>query len=331
MLKLLSSNLWSEIETLAANAKQKQVAVAYVSDDLCVKFKAGDTLITDASDERIASGNTSKRLLSDAFQRKVKIYSLQNLHSKIFIFDDVLVIGSTNISSSSKNRLYESGIITDDIKLVSSAQKLLEKYKKHAQKVNKSFLQKIDKIETREQTEKSAALTKGTKSSLLNLMRSNSYLLDDFVIIFHEGKAKLTNQQIKEHAKTESIKLPPLSKWIWYEYDFDKKTEKAFEKYYVKAELKVIGLGISHKDNKINKFLDADSDIQVFTSKIKIGKYIVTNFITDKRPPFKFDKRQLLKTLNDALKDDSTCGGKLFKKTGWVLPAKEFAKIIGVN
>jgi len=330
MLKLLSSNLWSEIETLATNAKRKQVAVAYVSEELHIKFKTGDTLITDASDEKIASGSTSKRLITDAFRRKVKLYSLQNLHSKIFIFDDVLIVGSTNISSSSRNRLYEAGIVTDDIQLVSSAQKLLEKYKKHAEKVNSSFIQKIKAIEIMDKSEISTVV-KASKPSLVDLLQSNNYLLDDYVVIFHESGATLTNRKIKEYAKKKGVKLPPPQKWAWYEYDFDRDADRTFKQFYEKSEMKTIGLEITHNDKKIEKFVDVDTDIQVFVNKMKINQLIVNNFIVDKRPPFKFDKRRLLKKLNEMLMENRLSGEKLFDKTGWILSAKEFAKIMGIK
>ena len=173
MLKLLSSNLWAEIETLSANAKRKLVAVAYFSDDLRIKFKSGDTLITDASEERISNGNTSKKLLANAFDKRVNVYSLPDLHSKIFIFDNILIIGSTNISSSSRNRLHEAGIVTDDPTLVAQAENLLEKYKRGAKRINKKLLQKINSIELLISAERPKSIGDDLKPPLLDLLRSN--------------------------------------------------------------------------------------------------------------------------------------------------------------
>lgn len=329
MLKLLSSNLWPEIETLAANAKRKQVAVAYVSDDLRIKFKAGDMFITDASDERIASGNTSKRILVDAVKKNVKVYSLPNLHSKVFIFDDILVMGSTNISSSSRNRLYEAGIVTDDPELLISANNLLEKYKKGAQKIDKPFLKRINSIKVVNDGKNQSGISADVKPSLIDLMRSNNYLLDDFVISFYEAKTTLTEKIIKQSAKKKSVNLPPPNKWVWYENDFDKSLEKILDRFFVKGELKVISFEVEWSDKKINKFIDVDTDVQVFVNAIKIRHKLITNFILDKRPPFKFDKRKLLKELNNLLKNNDVAKKKLLDK--WVLTSKEFASILGIE
>ena len=52
--------------------------------------------------------------------------------------------------------------------------------------------------------------------------------------------------------------------------------------------------------------------------------------IFDKRPPFKFDKRKLLKELNGLLKNNNVAKKKLFDKTAWILTSKEFANILGI-
>ncbi len=328
MLKILSSNLWPEIETLAANAKTKQVAVAYVSDDLRVKFNAGDTLITDASDERIASGNTSKRILSNVVKKNVEIYSLPNLHSKIFIFDNVLVMGSTNLSSSSRNRLHEAGIVTDDPKLLLSAKKLLDNYKKSAHKIDELFLEKINSIEVTKHSEGTGDARSNEKPSLLDLMRSNSYILDDFVISIYEGEATLTDKVIKDAAKKRSLKLPPKERWDYYEHAYDEKIDKIFDRVFEKSELKVIAIEtVSDNKNKIIKIVDVKPDVQVYVNKLKIQRSLVTNFVLDKRPPFKLNKKEWLKELNKILKDKPEIGKTLSDKTAGIFAAKEFAGI----
>lgn len=328
MLKLLSSNLWPEIETLAANAKTKQVAVAYVSDDLRIKFKAGDTLITDASNERIASGNASKRILSNAVKKNVEVYSLPNLHSKIFIFDDILVMGSTNISSSSRNRLHEAGIVTDDPDLIFSTKKLLEKYKKSAHKIDELFLEKINSIEVIKHFEGLGDVGNNEKPSLLDLMCSNSYILDDFVISIYEGETTLTDKVIKDAAKKKDLKLPPKERWDWYEHAYDEKVEKIFDRVFEKSELKVIAIEtVSDNKNKIIKIVDVKPNVQVYANKLKIRRSLIVNFILDKRPPFKLNKKELLRELNKMLKNKPEIGKTLSNKNAGIFTAKEFARI----
>jgi hypothetical protein len=63
----------------------KTAVVAYVSSDAIVPFGAGDTLVTDATDEAIGSGQTRARVLRDALARGAEIYSCPNLHAKVIL------------------------------------------------------------------------------------------------------------------------------------------------------------------------------------------------------------------------------------------------------
>lgn len=103
MLRLHSDQLWSAIARLARKAKKKLAAVAYISDDEVIKFGEGDLLVADASDEAIKSGRTNAKVIKDAFYRNAKIYSNQFLHAKVMLLDGIAVIGSGNISFTSRN------------------------------------------------------------------------------------------------------------------------------------------------------------------------------------------------------------------------------------
>ena len=87
MNKILCDDLWPTIKQLAAKARSKQAAVAYVTSEEYIKFKKGDVLITDASDNSISSGQTNAKLLADAFSRGAELYNLPGLHAKIYLLD----------------------------------------------------------------------------------------------------------------------------------------------------------------------------------------------------------------------------------------------------
>ncbi len=69
MFTIKSDDLWLELERLASRTKSIKAAVAYVSDDSCISFGKGDTLVVDASDASIAAGRTSVNVLKSAFEK----------------------------------------------------------------------------------------------------------------------------------------------------------------------------------------------------------------------------------------------------------------------
>ncbi len=148
MGRLLSENLWSEIQ-VASTKVPKIAAVAYVSSDQIIKFGNGDTLITDATDETIAAGQTRARVLEAAFRLGATLYSLPNLHAKIMVFGDTAVIGSANISSNSANALAEVGWVTDQPAEVQEARTLIERLVARAVPIDQAFITRILNIRVR--------------------------------------------------------------------------------------------------------------------------------------------------------------------------------------
>jgi hypothetical protein len=140
---LHSDNLWKEIKRLAKMATRCEAAVAYVSNDSVLKFGAGDTLIVDASDDAIRTRQTSAKVLSAALKRNVKVFSIDGLHSKVFVFDRVAIVGSANISVSSQNVLVEAAVITDHPETVSAARNFIEQLRTIGKKVDKPFIERI--------------------------------------------------------------------------------------------------------------------------------------------------------------------------------------------
>lgn len=145
MNELLSSGLWPRIRKLGKEAKIKSAAVAYVTDDRYLKFGKGDVLVTDASDEAIKAGQTSAQLLQGAFKRKATIVSIPGLHAKVYVFDNVAVIGSANLSKESERRT-EAALVTDQPTTVSSARSLIETWKSNGDPVDEAFISRISKL-----------------------------------------------------------------------------------------------------------------------------------------------------------------------------------------
>src|SRR5690349_14371375 len=102
MLRVHASGLWKVIAKLSAKVKSGRLAaVAYFTSEGNVEFNKDDVLIVDASDNTIAAGGTSAKLLKSLLQRGVRLYSVPGLHAKVYLFDQTAVIGSANLSKHS--------------------------------------------------------------------------------------------------------------------------------------------------------------------------------------------------------------------------------------
>ena len=148
MIEVNSDNLWHELDKLAKQSKSKQAAVAYITDDSYIAFDNGDELIVDASDEAIASGKSSAKVLETAFKKGTRIYSCDNLHAKTIIFDQNVYIGSANISLNSVKNLIELGIISDHPNILAGAVKFIEQLKLTSRQVDEAFIELILNIPT---------------------------------------------------------------------------------------------------------------------------------------------------------------------------------------
>jgi len=119
----MQNNIWSEITSFSKKAKRSYVAVAYLGSGASklLRLKYSDILIVNFSLAAIRSGQTSPEEIINYIKRGVKVYSCSNLHSKVFVFDNKVIIGSSNVSNNSKNNLVESAILTNDKNVVASS------------------------------------------------------------------------------------------------------------------------------------------------------------------------------------------------------------------
>jgi len=125
MQRVLSNDLWKVARRKARDARCRQAAIAYVTQDL-IGFRNGDILIVNASSPAISSGQTDALLLRRLNRRGVHIYDCAGLHAKVILLDDVAIVGSGNMSSSSANGLIEAGVLTDNHSTVSGVASFIE-------------------------------------------------------------------------------------------------------------------------------------------------------------------------------------------------------------
>lgn len=146
MLRVVSEELWTELRRLARKHSPRLAAVAYVTSDEQVRFGQGDTLVCDATDAAITSGQTSAAVLRRAYDRKARLFSSPGLHAKVFLLGRVAVVGSANLSSMSVTELNEAALITDDARATSGVRLLIEDLAQKADAIDEAFLRRIEKL-----------------------------------------------------------------------------------------------------------------------------------------------------------------------------------------
>ena len=117
MSSLITQAPWALISAAARKAKQpSHVAVAYLgqSGDGLLPLSKGSCLVVDASLPVVRAGVTYPGALQKLQQRGVRIFVAPLLHSKVFAFDKIGFVGSTNASKRSQLHLKEAIVrITD--------------------------------------------------------------------------------------------------------------------------------------------------------------------------------------------------------------------------
>lgn len=122
--KLITENIWRHLTSSVKKSKVKScIAVAYFGKDgsKMLPLSKESILIVDASEKAVKSGQTCPNELLKLYYKGVHIYSLQNLHAKLFVVGKTLFIGSTNVSAHSSDMLTEALYETTEKKSITDA------------------------------------------------------------------------------------------------------------------------------------------------------------------------------------------------------------------
>lgn len=129
MVQFLENKLlWNKLRQLSSKAKNSFIAVAYLGTGATktIRLKAGDTLVTSMNLLTLQAGLINPYEIEKYLKAGVNIYTRDDLHSKIYVFDTKVVVGSANLSKSSEDCLLEAGILTDDMKTVNKAKTFIK-------------------------------------------------------------------------------------------------------------------------------------------------------------------------------------------------------------
>jgi len=130
-IELITENVWSEISDYASKFDGPSfVAVAYfgINGSKLLPLKKDSMLLVDASNKAVKSGQTNPSELLKLYYEGVSVYSLENLHSKIYVLGKTMFIGSGNVSNNSANNLKEIFVKTDDEKALRDGIEYIKQY-----------------------------------------------------------------------------------------------------------------------------------------------------------------------------------------------------------
>jgi len=127
--EMLHDRLWPTIAELAAKSRHKQVAVAYLGRGAheILRLGKGDSLVVDMSEGAVKNGSTDPREVEWYVKKGVDVYTFQDLHAKLYIFDKTLIIGSPNVSKHSQDDLIEAALLCRDNDALTQARSFVKR------------------------------------------------------------------------------------------------------------------------------------------------------------------------------------------------------------
>ncbi|MBW8827856.1 MAG: hypothetical protein JF606_00145 [Burkholderiales bacterium] len=174
-----------------------------MTDAAFLPLGKGDLLVVDASDESISEGRTSAQSVQQLFGRGVSIHSLANLHAKIYAFDRVAIIGSANLSRSSREQMQEAAIISVEQSLVQEATRHIAALAEMGRVVDSDFLQRILLIPVRRHQRRPGdeALSPPTPTSLhyLEVTPTDKALLRAYFVAFIRAQLGTVSADTRFH------------------------------------------------------------------------------------------------------------------------------------
>jgi hypothetical protein len=126
---LSNEALWQTLSARMKSAKHVDAAIAYFGQNGANLFplQRGHRLIVDMSISAVKAGSTDPREIEKLDRHGVEIFTRRNLHAKIVIADNTLIVGSANVSKQSQDLLDEAAILTTDPVAVRRARDFIDR------------------------------------------------------------------------------------------------------------------------------------------------------------------------------------------------------------
>ena len=121
---ITGDDVWPKLKELASSTTgPKLVASAYLGDragDL-LALKGADVLVVALSEGNAKNGSVSPKEIQRLMRIGVEIFVDEHLHAKVYVFDDVVAVGSPNLSRHSEAVLHETLLVSREPAAVQNA------------------------------------------------------------------------------------------------------------------------------------------------------------------------------------------------------------------
>jgi hypothetical protein len=109
--KLLTNGVWSRLTNLAEKTPAF-CAVPYFGTGASklLPLRPGSRLVLKFDRGSVQSGQVNPKEVIRLIKDGVEVHACANLHAKVFVFGDITILGSANVSASSANHLVEACI-----------------------------------------------------------------------------------------------------------------------------------------------------------------------------------------------------------------------------
>lgn len=132
--EFIAQDIWPQLTKAVRGSRQScAVAVAYFGKGASklLPLHKGSRLVVDASERAVSSGQTCPADLSILVKQGVQVYSVPNLHAKVFVLGRAAYIGSANVSDRSASHLIEAVIRTTEPDAVQAARQFVRDHCLH--------------------------------------------------------------------------------------------------------------------------------------------------------------------------------------------------------
>ena len=225
-MRTITGDVWADTEvvTLARKAKTRLYCVAYVTQISHALFRAGDILICDSSRKAIACGETNPVFLKSLIKMGVQVYTCDALHAKCAVWDDMVLMGSANMSESSSSRLVELSVLEKNQSLADQVAYFIMHLIEDgvAEKLSLEALQKLAKIWATERRPWQSGLQRRKSAKVPLKAHKGHYCRFVTVCSRDNGLRGVTDEDIaqseaKASAKVEASSVPLRSREVdWY-------------------------------------------------------------------------------------------------------------------
>jgi hypothetical protein len=128
MTRIITKSIWKQLTAVVKKThRPAHVAVAFFSQGAAKRLPLpkGSRLVVNANEHTVKTGLTCPAELKELVERGVRVYSIDNLHAKVFVLGRTVFIGSANVSQPSAKNLVEAVAATTEPETVGAARQFI--------------------------------------------------------------------------------------------------------------------------------------------------------------------------------------------------------------